>query len=173
MIGASSEPGSLHMNYVNGDYATDAVSVWTAGGCYDEIRRRLGYRFEVTRVEYTATVAAGQSFTVNIDVANTGWGKLLRPRTAKVVLRSSTSQSYTPSNSATFDWAPGGATTTLSLTGTAPSTPGTYSVRLAISDPDAPTLIPYAVKLATLRSGVNVFDASTGENNLGVSITVQ
>jgi hypothetical protein len=173
MTGASSEPGSLHMNYLNGDYANDAVSVWTSGGCYDEIRRKLGYRFQVTRVEYTSTVTAGQTFTVLVDVANNGWAKLHKPRTAKIVLRSgATISTYTPSNSAVASWGPN-TTTRLSLTATAPSTPGTYSVRLAIPDPDAPTRIPYAVKLASLRSGTNVFDATTGENNLGVSITVQ
>ena len=79
---------------------------------------------------------------------------------------------YTPSNSDTADWAPG-TTTRLSLTATAPATPGTYSLRLAIPDPDAPRRIPYAVKLATLRGGTNVFDGPTGENDLGVSIKVQ
>ena len=41
------------------------------------------------------------------------------------------------------------------------------------SRPRAPTQISYAVKLASLRGGVNVFDGDTGDNNLGVSITVQ
>ena len=41
-------------------------------------------------------------------------------------------------------------------------------------DPDAPSRIPYAVKLATLRDdGKNVFDQTTGENDLGVEIEVQ
>jgi hypothetical protein len=172
MIGSSSEPGSLHMGYLNGDYANDAVSTWTSGGCYDEIRRKLGYRFEVLRVEYTQTVAAGQPFTVEIDVRNNGWAKLHRPRTARLVLRGATAPSFTLANGATASWAPG-STTTLSVTANAPSTPGTYSVRLAIPDPDAPSVIPYAVKLASLRGGANVFDAATGENNLGVTITVQ
>ena len=33
--------------------------------------------------------------------------------------------------------------------------------------------INYAVKLATLRNGDNVFDQTTGENYLGVEIEVQ
>jgi hypothetical protein len=173
MIGTSSEPGSLHMNYLNGEWAADAVSTWTSGGCYDEIRRKLGYRFEVTRVAFTPAVAAGQPFTVQVDIRNTGWAKLHRPRTAKLVLRSgAAAPSFTLANGATATWAPG-STTTLSVTANAPSTPGTYSVRLAIPDPDAPARIPYAVKLASQRGGTNVFDATTGENNLGVSITVQ
>ena len=168
----TSEPPTLHMNYLNGDYANDAVSTWTSGGCYPEIQRKLGYRFKVTRVEYTPTVASGQSFSVTIDIANSGWARLHKPRDAKLVLRSgSTTHVYDLSAGATKSWAPG-TTTQISVTA-APPPAGTYGVRLAIPDPDAPTQIPYAVKLASLRGGVNVFDGSTGENNLGVSITVQ
>jgi hypothetical protein len=164
---------------LNGDWASDAKATWQAGGCYDEIRRRLGYRFEVTRVEYTPTAAAGGPFTVLVDVANTGWARLHKPRDAKLVLRSgSTTQVYPLSAGTVASWAPG-TTTRVSVTGTAPAA-GTYSVRLWIPDPDAPsggtyaqTRIDYAVKLASLRGGANVFDGANGENNLGVSITVQ
>ena len=172
MIGSSSEPASLHMNYLNGEWATDAVSTWTSGGCYPKIKRRLGYRFEVTRVEYTPTVPAGQTFQVRVDVKNTGWAKLHKPRQAKLVLRNgSTTHVYNVSSGAVASWPPG-QTTTISGNAPAPSA-GTYSVRLWIPDPDAQSRIPYAVKLATLRNSANVFDPNTGENNLGVSITVQ
>jgi hypothetical protein len=51
-------------------------------------------------------------------------------------------------------------------------------VRLAIHDPDAQTLIPaYSVRLASMRRRGNVveslFDEKTGENDLGLLITVQ
>jgi hypothetical protein len=172
MDGPDSEPGSLHMNYLNGDYANDAVTTWTSDGCYDEIRRKLGYRFEVTRVEYTPTVAAGQKFLVRVEVKNTGWAKLHKPRVAKLVLRNGSAlPPYEFSGGAVDSWAPG-QKTTISAGGTA-SPPGMYSVRLWIPDPDAETHIPYAVKLATKRGNVNMFDGTTGENDLGVSITVQ
>jgi hypothetical protein len=167
-----SEPPTLHMNYLNGDWASDAVSTWQSGGCYDEIRRKLGYRFKVTRVEYTPTVASGQNISVSIDIENSGWARLHRPRRARLVLRSgSTRRVYTLSAGATKNWAPG--TTTRISVSAAPPPAGTYGVRLWIPDPDAPARIPYAVKLASRRGGVNVFDEGTGENNLGVSIIVQ
>lgn len=167
-----SEPKTLHMNYLNGDWAKGAVATWIAGGCYDEIRRKLGYRFKVTRVEYSPTVASGQNFSVTIDIANSGWARLHKRRNAKLVLRKgSTVHVYPLANGATENWAPG-TTTRISATA-APPPAGTYGVRLAIPDPDAPTRTPYAVKLASKRGGVSVFDEGTGENNLGISITVQ
>jgi hypothetical protein len=168
----TSEPQTLHMSYLNGDYAQDAVPTWTAGGCYDEIRRKLGYRFSVKRVAYTQTVTPGQMFSVTIDVENSGWARLEKPRDAKLVLRSgSRTYVYGLSAGATKNWAPG-TTTRMSVTAVAPPAK-TYNVRLAIPDPDAPSRIPYAVKLASLRGGANVFDANTGENNLGLFIAVQ
>lgn len=168
----TSEPAALHMNYLNGEWAADAVSTWESGGCYPEIRSRLGYRFEVKRVDYTPAVASGHNFSVTIDIANSGWARLPRPREAKLVLRSGqAARVYGPSNGATRDWAPG--TTTLVSVTAAPPPAGIYEVRLAIPDPGAPVHIPYAVKLASLRGGANVFDGSTGENILGISLTVQ
>jgi hypothetical protein len=178
------ESAEMHLTYLNGDFFQDALDLWTEKGCFDEIRRRIGYRFEVKRVEYTPNVAPGGSFTVVIDIENTGWAKLHKPRTAEVVLRAGGTppERYTPSNNATAEWAPAPdtmtppPTTRLELTDDAPMTAGTYSVRLAIHDPDAPAEafpFPYSVKLASKRNGVRLFDANTGENDLGVTIKVQ
>jgi hypothetical protein len=76
----TSEPLTLHMSYLNGDYASDAVSTWQSGGCYDEIRRKLGYRFEVTAWSTRRQLPPGKSFTVRIDIANSGWARLHRPQ---------------------------------------------------------------------------------------------
>jgi hypothetical protein len=187
MIGANSEPALLHMTYLNGHYAEGAVDAWELGDadgdtCYADIRRDLGYRFVVNSVEYTRTVAGGQKFFVRVEVENTGWGRLDKPRVAKLVLRNGTNPplEYPFSGGSVSDWAPG-PPRTISVSDSAP--PGTYQVRLWIPDPDAEdqdatVRTNYAVKLATLRANdmgqlVNVFDPDTGENDLGVEITVQ
>lgn len=180
MTSPTGDPAKLHLIYLNGDHAEGAVSTWVQGGCYPDIKRNLGYRFDVTSVDYTSTVAAGQSFQVRVEVANTGWAKLHKPRQAKIVLRSGL-LSYPfeipeESGGAVASWAPG-QTTLLSVTACPPPA-GMYKVRLWIPDPDvvdpsAPQQIPYAVKLATKHDGDNVFDPTTGENDLGVEIEVQ
>jgi len=92
MTGATSEPASLHMNYLNQDFVKDAIKTWKDGDaqgnvCYDDIRRQLGYRFEVRSVEYPKDVWAGGTFRVTFDVVNTGWARLHKPRDAWLVLR--------------------------------------------------------------------------------------
>jgi hypothetical protein len=174
MTGDPGEPAKLHLCYLNAE-RSNTVSEWTAQGCYNDIRRNLGYRFEVTCVEYTKTVSAGDTFSVTVDVENNGWARLHKPRDAKLVLRNGATpplDPYTFSGGPVSNWAPG-TTTRISVSDSAPP-PGTYSVWLWIPDPDAPSRIPYAVKLATLRDdGKNVFDQTTGENDLGVEIEVQ
>jgi hypothetical protein len=165
------EMPDIHVGYLNGDYSEFLLDALDDDECLDDVLRNLGYRFKVTRVVYTPSTTAGGSFTVNVDVINTGWARLQKPRDAAIVLRGPTTHTYLPSNRDTELWAPG-ETRTLAFTGTAPAA-GTYTVRLAIPDPDAPTDIDYAIKLATTRNGTSVFDPATGDNNLGVTITVQ
>ena len=59
--GDPGEPAKLHLCYLGAE-GHNTVSEWTAQGCYNDIRRSLGYRFEVTCVEYTKTVSAGDTF---------------------------------------------------------------------------------------------------------------
>jgi len=175
--GDPGEPAKLHLCYLNAERSSKQV--WEDNDCYDDIRRNLGYRFEVTCVEYTKTVSAGDTFSVAVDVENTGWARLHKPRDAKLVLRNgATTHEYTFSGGPVSNWAPG-TKTTISVSDSAPP-PGTYSVWHGIPDPDllkpedfSNAKINYAVKLATLRGGKNVFDLVTAENDLGVSITVQ
>jgi hypothetical protein len=141
----------------------------------------------VRSVEYTKDVSAGGTFSVAVDVENTGWARLHKPRDAKLVLRNGATPplEYTFSGGPVSNWAPG-TPTTISVSDSAPP-PGTYSVWLGIPDPDLLEFLSnapnpedyekaktnYAVKLATLRGGKNVFDPDTAENNLDVKITVQ
>ena len=184
MVGPSSEPASLHMAYLHGGWAPDARATWEAGGCYDEIKRSLGYRFGVERVTYPPAVSPAQSIELEVAIDNAGWSRMNPPRTAFLVLRG-TSTAYVVgadlngyerldatemSGSAVRDWLPG-ETSVLSAT-FAPPPPGTYQVTLFIPDPDAPAVVDYAVGIASSRAGEPVFDAVSGENDLGVTIAV-
>jgi hypothetical protein len=135
---------------------------------------------------------AGRACT---NVENTGWARLHKPRDAKLVLRNGATSHgpYTFSDGPPVsDWAPGQPAETITATVAAggdppPPPPGTYRVRLWIPDPDLLEFLStapnpedyekakthYAVRLATLRDGVNVFDPDTAENDLGVEIEVQ
>ena len=73
-----------------------------------------------------------------------------------------------------------GQLTSFSQTFQAPSVPGTYQLRLYLPDTDCvdnpycstSVAAHYAIRLATKRGDVNVFDPTTGTNDLGVTLTV-
>lgn len=172
--------------------APDAVygNVWNA------IKSQLGYRFHVESVTYPATVGSGASMTLSVNIRNSGFALFPNARKAYFVLRGSggnyvigtsnpkpdTYTQIVPTsqlNENVRSWNED-ALTTFSQTFPAPAA-GSYTVHLYIPDPDCvpsaaqcddTTKAAYAVKLATQRNGLNVFDANLGTNNLGVNVSV-
>jgi hypothetical protein len=161
------------------------VATWEAGGCYDEIKRRLGYRFELGSVSYPPAAEVGQLVAIELRLRNEGWARITNPRSAYLVLRDGATprlvggelagySSLAPSqNEAQLvrEWAPG-ADVTLRFSFGAPAA-GTYQLSLLLPDPTRPDILDYAVKLTTLRSGAPLYDPSSGENDLGLTMQVE
>jgi hypothetical protein len=200
MVGSTnveSEPEALHMNYLFREWAEGAKRAWIDGGCYEEIKNRLGYRFELRQVDYPTEVTAGQTFTVTAHIMNTGWARLHKPRRAQLFLVKELAElekwpAPTPipaadGTGATQSWVPSSAQHRVVFTGSIP-TAGRYKLHLAIFDPDAAVIwnkppkrigerdewpYHYAVKLATKRNGELLFKQLTGMNDLGLFINVR
>ena len=179
MVGPRSEPATLHMSYLHGGWAPDARETWEGGGCYDEIKRRLGYRFELRSVVYPREVLPGESARVTLVIGNTGWSRSHHPRRAHLVLRPAVGEPWvvsadlpgyrsTPGNvrgEALRDWLPG-EEATFAVEFVPP--PGAYALELLLPDPDRPEIEAYAIALASLRDGEPLFDRARGTNPLGL-----
>jgi hypothetical protein len=187
-------PGTRDANDFRGRMMSTADAVY--GNVWNAIRSQLGYRFHAANVSYPASVASGASMTLSVDIQNSGFAKFPNYRTAYFVLRGTggnfvvgtsnpkpdTYAVIAPTsqlNPTVRNWNED-ASTTFSQTFPAPPA-GTYTVHLYIPDPDCiasgaqcddTVKKNYAVKLATKRNGVSVFDDTLGTNNLGVSVTV-
>ena len=55
-------------------------AVWEEQGCLDDIRRLLGYRFELVEVSHPGRVAAGSTLDLTITLRNRGWARLYQSR---------------------------------------------------------------------------------------------
>lgn len=188
-------PGTRNASDFRGRLGSAADA--TYGNVWNAVKSQLGYRFHAASVTYPASVRTGASMTLSAAIQNSGFAKFPNDRTAYFVLRGSggnyvvgasnpKADAYTliaPTsqvNEAVRSWNED-VTTTFSQAFSAPP-PGTYTVHLYIPDPDCVASNSgcadamkekYAVKLATKRSGTNVFDSSgLGINNLGVSVVV-
>jgi len=50
----------LHINYLNIDYNKKVLDRWKEQGCFDEIRRRIGYRFVLESAQLPQQVKPGK-----------------------------------------------------------------------------------------------------------------
>ena len=183
MVGPASEPARLHTVYLHGGWAPDAVATWQAGGCYDEIKRRLGYRYEIDSVVYPPAAESGQLLEVEVRVRNEGWARLQNDRLAYLVLRAGSPAKVVGGELAGYavvegqvqgqnlsDWAPG-QVATVRFTFVAPE-PGAYTLSLLLPDRARPDIVDYAVRVASLRAGQPLWQTDTGDNDLGVAVAV-
>lgn len=163
----------LHASYLNRTYNPNVLNSWVTGDCWDEIQRRLGYRFALQKGVYSDAIRAGQPFHFDLELHNDGWASPYNPRPVYLLLRHQTSGElhtvrlpHDPRR-----WLPESGTIRLQHTlCTAPSLPaGQYDLLLHLPDPNLPTVPAYAIRLANAQ----VWEASTGYNRLLHTVTVQ
>jgi hypothetical protein len=167
---ALSELQRMHWTYLNEEYHEGVIAAWKSGGCFDEMRRRLGYRLALTSADYPSSIAPGGAFALAVDVVNQGWASMMNARPLYFVLDGPRRVPLL----ATTDprrWA-SGATAAIRETFTLPPDlpPGTY--RLALWLPDATSGLranaAYSVRLAN----AGVWDAANGWNVIANDIVI-
>ncbi|OWY19882.1 hypothetical protein C7N43_19705, partial [Sphingobacteriales bacterium UPWRP_1] len=163
----------FHWTYCNDYYHPNVIAQWNSGGCLEDIKRRLGYRFTLLNGTFTQTAKPGNAFTLQLALQNTGFAAPVNPRNVALLLRNTlTQQVYTcPLPNANPRYWFGGTTVTLFETigiGCLPD--GQYQALLYLPDPET-TLQNnpyYAIQLA--NNGV--WESTTGYNNLLFTLTI-
>ncbi len=152
---------------ISGTWYKPVLDRWKSEGCYDEVARRLGYRFRLVKAVIPEQLSRGGRFQMGLEIANDGFANPIKPRPVRIILRHVTSrQVFTfPLNSDPRFWEPD-KTQALMLEATLPGDmpTGDYEVLLHLPDP-APNLAnrpEYAIRLAN----PGVWEASTGYNSL-------
>lgn len=158
-----------HFSFLNRDYHGDVLASWRAGGCYDQIACRLGYRFVLRAVSVGRAVKVGQPLPIAVELGNDGFARPINPRPVYLALAAGAGPPVLlPTGVDARAWAPGDAT--LCASPVVPElAPGAYRVGIALPDPE-PSLAAdprYAVRLI---GGVS-FDA--GINWLETTVTVE
>jgi len=173
-----SELRRMHYSYLNADYNNEVNNDWQNGGCMDNIKRSLGYRFELQQGTFPDQAQAGNELSINLAVRNIGYAAPFNPRSVELILREATSGEIWRADidEKPRRWWPG-ATVSLNLTACLPeSMPmGDYDILLNLPDPE-PSLYgraDYSIRLANeLPGGADVWEPTTGFNNLGHSLTL-
>ena len=169
---ALDELKTLHWSFLHDGYDPVVLKQWERDGVMDEIRTQLGYRLVLMRGQYSTQHAPGSELMVKLSIYNIGFAAMYNPRKVQLILRSTSGDVYVatlPDDPRT--WKPRQATTLtakVALPGNLPA--GDYQLLLFLPDaePSLAARADYAVRLANK----NMWETTTGYNNLGVKIKV-
>ena len=166
------EMSRLHWTFIQSGYAETTTNMWRNNGTFDELNRRMGYRFQLVSGTYSDQVAAGNKLSVNMQIRNAGFAPLYNERHAYIVLKSGNKSYALQLATDPRRWKPNGVVTTVNEQLTVPATipSGTYQLYLYL--PDAYRSIASNPKYAVRFANNNVWEATSGMNKLNASVTV-
>lgn len=169
----------FHLTTLNGEYSPAFIKAWKAGGCYDEVRRSMGYRLMLRSAEAGDAVTRGATVQATLRLTNEGWARLYNPRPFRLVAtHRETGRRFVvetagdirlveperrSSRAFDFGW---------TVPADAPT--GVYDLAAALPDGSA-TLAEepaYAVRFANGSGADFGWDAETGVYRLGLTVTV-
>jgi len=164
----------FHWSYLNKYYHPDNFTQWNIGGCIENIKKSLGYRFELLNATFPMVATTNENLTYNIHLINIGFSAPFNQRNVELVFK----------NNSTFDihriqlsnidpryWFDNEIITInepLVIPNTIPS--GNYHIYLNLPDPES-TLNSnpdYSIRFAN----TNIWESATGFNDLNLNINI-
>lgn len=167
---ALNELARFHYSYLNSAYLEEVNQRWVEEGCMPEIRRRLGYRFELQQAKLNERVVPGGVLRFALTLKNGGFAAPFNERPVYLVLdgplRVTAKLSFDPRQ-----WLPETGPVTLSRLLRVPATlpPGQYRVALWL--PDSAEALSGRSEYAIRLANAGVWNEAAGDNTLG-NVTV-
>jgi len=163
----------MHWSVLNKDYHEDVLDRWVNEGCMEEIKRRLGYRFELIEASMSDSIQPSGIFNIDISIANKGFASPFNPRNLEMILRNKTdNRKFRLLTEEDLRLWLSGDTANITITGGIPADmpEGEYDLLLFLADPetrlhDNPD---YAIRLAN----EGLWEDSTGFNSLNHTVII-
>lgn len=171
---------SIHLSYLNSTYQANLINFWQQQGFQDELRKKMGYRFWPSKVEYSDP-AAGSDLAVTFTISNTGWAVPIQSHGLAVTLNDGGShvlatatlsgetdmRKWYPGEehtlTATFAAADISALTTISRATIAVRMPDEMTTTIDGTTYDMSTVNARCIQFAV----DSMYDSATGYNNVG------
>lgn len=169
---APAEMSTYHWSFCGSTYSEDVTDRWRSSGIFDELNRKMGYRYELVCADLPQTARQTQATEVVITLKNVGYAPLYNVRPVYLVLKNSQGTYPIRLNADPRRWLPNGVQTTIRENLTIPSEVpvGTYDLYLHL--PDAYASLAADPRYAVRFANVGTWDATTGMNRLNASVTV-
>jgi len=165
------EMNKFHWSYLNLDYHPSVISGWQANDCFFEIQNRLGYRFELTSATFPTQITLNSQLPITLNLSNKGFSAPFNERNAYIVLKNTvTNVAYPILMDADPRYWLGSKSITENLTLPTDIVPGSYKMYLHLPDVESSiaTRPEYAVRFAN----TNMWESSTGYNDLNHTVIV-
>lgn len=166
------EMSRLHWTFIQSGYAEATTNMWRNNGTFDELNRRMGYRFQLVKGTYGDQVEQGGKLSINMQIRNAGFAPLYNERPAYIVLKNSSHTYKLRLASDPRTWKPNGVTTTINEQVKVPSSVATGTYQLYLYLPDAYSSIADKPAYAVRFANSSVWESSTGMNKLNAQVTV-
>jgi Domain of unknown function (DUF4832)/Domain of unknown function (DUF4874) len=165
---------SRRISAINELFNIQTLNIWKTQGCYEEIAKKLGYRFILNSSDIPAQTNQNQAFNLKLKLQNDGYATPFNERKFEVILRNKVTGQIYPvdvtNQSDPRKWFPENGAFELNLNVTANVPVGSYDTLLNFPDP-LPSIKnnpDYSIRL----SNQNVWESTTGYNNLSHTIDI-
>lgn len=158
---------TYHWSYINIDYHEGILNDWQQKGCFEEIQKRLGYRFVLIEAQHPKETTAGNNYELMLTIENKGFAAPYNPRKAEIRFRSVTTGEIVYTHEMEADpqfWFSGTHEINEKIKLPKKMEAGEYEVFLFLPDPTESLYArpAYAIRLANK----DTWEESTGYNKL-------
>ena len=169
---AESEMAKYHWSFCGSTYSEEVTDRWRNHGIYEELDRKMGYRYQLTTATIPDAAHAGGDARFVLHIKNVGYAPLYNERPAYIVLSNQQSAFSIQLSTDPRRWLPNGVVTTIDefLTIPADVPAGTYDLYLHL--PDAAESLAADPRYAVRFANVGTWDATTGMNRLNATIQI-
>ena len=169
---ALAELARFHWSMLHQGYHPEVLKSWKDQGVWEQVRRRLGYRFVLREAAWPASTPRGAEATIRVRLKNDGFASMYNERRVYAVFTAGGARHVVALEGKGTDprrwW--GGEETSFSATVRVPAEPGAW--RLSLWLPDAADALRDRPEYAVQVANEGLWEASTGENVLTKDFTV-
>lgn len=169
---AETQMSEYHWSFCGESYAVEVTNRWHENGIFDNLNRKMGYRYQLTTATLPESANPGGKARFQISIKNVGYAPLYNYRRACIVLKNSNHTYSIPLSSDPRRWLPNGEVTNIDENLTIPSNVATGTYQLYLHMPDTAYRLADDPRFAIRFANENVWDSSTGMNNLNASIQI-
>ncbi len=170
---AQTELVKLRYTFLNISYNATVLDRWRTNGCFTTIKRKLGYRFELSNGNFTTTASSSYNYDISFNLSNSGYAPIYEKNKVQLILKNTSTLAKYIVDLDSVDirkWLPGTNYHFNKTFGIGNIPNGNYNLLLVVKDSAA--AITNDIKYNIRFANTGIWDATEGANILRSNITL-